>query len=237
MDPIRYVNIASYATGPEAHMVRNELEAAGIPAQVIGEAAVGAIWYVGSALGGVKIMVAEKDVPAATKILAELELLSSPIDESFDGFDDNDQEDGQHEVHADAASDAPVDPNPYRSPRALADDRLETGSHDDAEADEALANRIWRSAVFGVVFCPPLMNFYSVFQLLANVDLFQRISPKHKWKLWGAVVFNGFVIGMVTLMAWTIYFAVNAPPPYMPAGTEPITIEKTWNWGPPPVPE
>jgi hypothetical protein len=224
MDPIRYVNIASFPTGPEAHLVRNELEAAGIPAQVTGEAAVGAIFYVGSALGGVKLMVAEKDVPAANKILAELQLASTPIDESFEGFDTLD--DGESAI--DANNDEEVTPdevNPYRAPRAAESKKLLDEYGEDSTV--ALVNRIWRSAVFGVVFCPPLLNCYSSFLLLANTELFQQAPPKHKWKLWGAVAFNALVIGLVILMWWSLYLAINNPP-YGPPGSNSITEERSW---------
>ena len=228
MESIRYVNIAAYATGPEAHLVRNELEAAGIPAQVIGETAVGAIWYVGSALGGVKVMVAEKDVPAARKVLAELELLSSPIDENFDGYDAVDETGEPRDEDAldeDAARDRRASTNPYESPQTGASADAEDGREHDAEADELLANRIWRAAVFGPVFCPPALNLYSVFLLFANFDLFGRIDSKHKWKLWGAVIFNAFVFGFFTLGAWSIYFLSAQTPPEFPADAETYTRE------------
>lgn len=228
MESIRFVNIASYATGPEAHLVRNELEAAGIPAQVIGETAVGAIWYVGSALGGVKVMVAEKDAPAARKVLAELELLSSPIDESFDGYDtveDSDESLREDALDEETAREHRASTNPYHSPQTAAGPNADDEGAHDAEADERLANRIWRAAVFGPIFCPPALSLYSVFLLLANCDLFGRIDSKHKWKLWGAVMVNAFVFGVFMLGAWGIYFLSGQTSPDFPGDAEPFTRE------------
>jgi hypothetical protein len=209
MEPIRYVNIATFATGPEAHIARSALEAAGISAQVTGEAAVTAIWHVGSALGGVKLMVAEKDVPAARKILAEADLASEPIDESFEDYDVDGESDERSDVDddprpsADETAGAAADTNPYRSPRA-SQRQPEDGQTHDEEADEALANRIWRSSVFGLVLCPPVINSYSLLLLMMNLDLFGRVHPRHKWKLWAAAVIDVLVVGTLGLFLWSM---------------------------------
>lgn len=210
MDPIRYVNIASFPTAPEAHLARNELEAAGIPAQVVDEQTVSALWHYGGALGGVKVMIDEKDVPAARKILAELHLAAEPIDEDFDDYGGDDEEDANDEKD-DFDNDGSEIANPYRSPRA-ASQRATVASRADEEADEALTTRIWRSAVIGLVICPPVISCYSLVLLLGNLYLFSRISPKHKWKLWAALCFNLAIIAMMGLFFWTLYLAANSAP-------------------------
>jgi len=56
----------------DAHLVRNVLEAAGIPAHVGGEYLTGAIGEL-PVMGLVTVMVAEHDVPAASRLAAEVD--------------------------------------------------------------------------------------------------------------------------------------------------------------------
>ncbi|MBN8739782.1 MAG: hypothetical protein BGP24_22745 [Lysobacterales bacterium 69-70] len=56
----------------DAHLVRNVLEAAGIPAHVGGEYLTGAIGEL-PVMGLVTVMVAENDVPAACRLAAEVD--------------------------------------------------------------------------------------------------------------------------------------------------------------------
>ncbi|HET6881015.1 MAG TPA: hypothetical protein VFI31_12715 [Pirellulales bacterium] len=48
---------------------------------------------------------------------------------------------------------------------AFAGDEEETESPITAAGDEE-ARRAWRAAIFGVLFCPPLLNLYSVYVLI-----------------------------------------------------------------------
>lgn len=56
----------------DAHLVRNVLEAAGIPAHVGGEYLTGAIGEL-PVMGLVTVMVAERDVAAASRLAAEVD--------------------------------------------------------------------------------------------------------------------------------------------------------------------
>ncbi len=65
--------VETYTTPIEADVVRNRLEAAGIQAFLGDEFSVGWLWHLGTALSGVKVLVAESDLPRAREILQELE--------------------------------------------------------------------------------------------------------------------------------------------------------------------
>ena len=63
------IDIARFASANEAAVARNALEAAGIPAFLDGDTTATWLWYIGSALGGVKLFVRSSDVDRARAIL------------------------------------------------------------------------------------------------------------------------------------------------------------------------
>jgi hypothetical protein len=62
--------VASYLHGYEAHLAQGRLEADGIPAWVLDEHQIRMRWWLGLALGGVKVAVRRTDAAAARSILA-----------------------------------------------------------------------------------------------------------------------------------------------------------------------
>jgi hypothetical protein len=64
--------LATYATPIEAEMVRNRLLAAGVQAFLADDQTVGWLWHLGTAMQGVKVQVAEADLPRAREILEAL---------------------------------------------------------------------------------------------------------------------------------------------------------------------
>ena len=63
--------LAAYATPIEADMARNRLEASGVRAFLADEYTVGWLWHLGTGLHGVKVLVAESDLPRALEILED----------------------------------------------------------------------------------------------------------------------------------------------------------------------
>jgi len=66
--------LATFTTPIEADIVRNRLEAAGVQAFLGDEQSIGWLWHLGTALHGVKVLVAEADLPRALEILEEAQL-------------------------------------------------------------------------------------------------------------------------------------------------------------------
>jgi hypothetical protein len=62
--------LATFSKPEEAHLLRTRLEAAGIPAFVQDEHIVQMDWLYSNAIGGVRVQIADEDVPAAQEFLA-----------------------------------------------------------------------------------------------------------------------------------------------------------------------
>jgi hypothetical protein len=65
----RLVTVATFATAVEADLARNLLAEEGVAAYLECGALVEMVWMLGNAVGGVKLQVAEDDVPRAREIL------------------------------------------------------------------------------------------------------------------------------------------------------------------------
>jgi hypothetical protein len=61
--------VATFSKPEEAHLLRTRLEAAGIPAFVQDEHIVQMDWLYSNAIGGVRVQIADEDVPAAQEFL------------------------------------------------------------------------------------------------------------------------------------------------------------------------
>jgi hypothetical protein len=70
-EPEQMVTVAQCNLAAQAHAMRMRLEAAGIPVFLADELTVAMDWLLSNAIGGVKVQVAERDVPRAAEILAE----------------------------------------------------------------------------------------------------------------------------------------------------------------------
>src|SRR5436190_23408040 len=120
--------VATFSTPVEAELARNRLEEKGIAAVVVDAEAVGMLWHMGNAFGGVKVQVAESDADRARAVLAS-----------------------RSGRAAFAADDYGVEGRAGRrrhSPVAVEDEDEEEPVE---AASDALAARAWRSAVIGLL--------------------------------------------------------------------------------------
>src|SRR5688500_12051630 len=67
---MKLVTVADFATPAEAQIASNMLAAEGIRVVAQDENMAGTMWHLGSALGGVKLQVAEEDAERAAELLA-----------------------------------------------------------------------------------------------------------------------------------------------------------------------
>ncbi|MCL4203612.1 MAG: DUF2007 domain-containing protein [Pirellulaceae bacterium] len=65
----KLATVGTFSTSTEASIVRNHLEADGIRVFLADEAIVGMAWHLGTAVGGVKLQVAEGDVERALAVI------------------------------------------------------------------------------------------------------------------------------------------------------------------------
>ena len=68
-EPERLVSVASFYTAPEAHLAQGELEAAGIDSCLEDESLVSMHGWASFAIGGIKLMVKESDLPRAREAI------------------------------------------------------------------------------------------------------------------------------------------------------------------------
>ena len=65
----RWITVATFAIPEQAHIACNALRETGLPARIDDDVIVGLAWYLGTALGGVKIKVPPEHVAAAREFL------------------------------------------------------------------------------------------------------------------------------------------------------------------------
>ena len=179
------VTIASYGSPHEASIAKATLDAENIQAYLMGAEVANTLWYVGTALGGVKLQVAQRDADRATDVLGAIKSTDksksiapwkcpncgAEVDEGFEvcwscGTSDDQQSPVAGSEHdGDLACPSISDP--------LTDEREKNDAATSSSADDTAA-RAWRTAVFGIVFFPLLV--YSFFLIL---NLFSsRIKPR-----------------------------------------------------------
>jgi hypothetical protein len=85
-----------------------------------------------------------------------------------------------------------------------AEEEASAGAEEEAEppitadGDEE-ARRAWRAAIFGVLFCPPLLNLYSVYVLihLGGSERQLSLSPRGRRHVLYALVVDAIVFALV----------------------------------------
>ncbi len=82
----RLVTAGTFGTPIEASIVRSHLEAEGIRAFVADEATVGMAWHLGTAVGGVKVQLAEDDVERAVCVIEALGTASIADNRALSGI-------------------------------------------------------------------------------------------------------------------------------------------------------
>jgi hypothetical protein len=96
--PDHLVTVWSCSLPPEAAAIRLRLEAAGIPVFLADENTIAMDWLLSNAIGGIKVQVAEPDVPRACEILGiELPQDDEEIEDDVDADEDDDNQEDEEE--------------------------------------------------------------------------------------------------------------------------------------------
>lgn len=227
----KLVEIARFDDLFRAETVRIGLEELGIPAFVEGAETNRAMHYVGTALGGIRVLVpADKKVEAETAI-AQIESQNSnapspawicpkcgeEVEGNFESCWSCHMERPANpkvapfrpdEYELEDADAAPVpdrddEANPYSAPRTTKP-KSEVASGMDAAQVEAVVLRAWRASVIGLFFCPVLLHAYSMFVLIDTRDGIALLSETGKRRRFWAVVIN-----LLMLLAGLAFIAVN----------------------------
>jgi hypothetical protein len=144
----RLVAVSSFWSVPEAHVARNQLEAAGIRAVLQGEEGVSALG-VGNLSGGVKVLVRGQDVKRALSVLAEA---SEGLEKALEG---DAWEEGSHDTDRRF-----MEAEPETEPEPEADDFSQYVTPGDRRADHA-----HRMAYMGILVFPIVSHLYSAWLL------------------------------------------------------------------------
>lgn len=203
----RLVRLSSYDSPLAADAARLVLEREGISARLDGESVGHALNHVGTALGGVGLLVAEGDAVRAAEIIAELareaKLEKAPwfcgrcredVEATFDVCWSCGKDRAEVEVHAPPVAIEADGRFAANSTEATRDYH----SRHDAET-EALLARAWRASIVGIVFLPVILHLYSMWLLLRASTSGHSFSPEGSRKFYQAFAVNvlaGLVWGM-----------------------------------------
>lgn len=186
--------IRKYGSGQEAHLAKNLLASAGIPACVADETTATWLAYVGTALGGAKLQVAKRDAESARAALRE----SESHEPEAPGADWNCSRCGadvdadfeicwscelpREESSCDKLPDRNM--NPAKFAAASARDQEAEEDFEVETAADADAQRAWRAALLGLVF-PPLF-LYALYLTLRTMN--RELSPRATRRFYGSTL-------------------------------------------------
>jgi len=188
--------IATFLAPEEADLARCILDSEGISSYLEGATTISMAWWWSNAIGGVKLQVAEADEPRARQILAQkaapergdATVLTCPHcgEEIPPGFEVcwSCQSPVKEEVSAPSVN-ASVMLTPQE--QGL---ELEAETPNDENAARAL-----RAGILGIIVCPPLLNFYSLWLLLKIAYQDQLLSDKGKRQYRWAMIIN-LIVGV-----------------------------------------
>jgi hypothetical protein len=138
----RLITVATYQDAVAASLAKNFLEGQGIPAILLDETTIATDWLLSSAIGGVKLQVAQSHAEQAALLLRK-----------------------NHEEDED---DAPVTPSAIAS-REIAED-LQAES-DDRRPVNQLADRLFRVTILGLIFWPlQLYTLWLLLQFMCETE-------------------------------------------------------------------
>ena len=164
----RPITIATYDDAVEAALARNLLVNQGIEADIVDENVVALDWRLSGALGGIKLQVSPLHAERARRILEAIR------------FEDD------------------ADDSSVRTAIATPEDaallRAEASAEEqDRRPVNQMADRLFRCAVFGLLFCP--LQFYSLYLIACIFNEEDTVSADRRWKVWLSLLLAGGTVG------------------------------------------
>lgn len=186
------VTIARFYDVVQAELARNDLGEAGIRAFLLDQGIVSTVWYLTTAVGGIRLQVAAKDAERALTILSQREQETIPARE--EGSVAVEVPDGEEEGDfPDADDEDDAQPQP-------------TKREEDAE-------RAFRGAVLGLLLLP--LQLYVFWILLGVLTSEERLAPRYRLR---ALLAAAISIPLFLLIMWVV---VNLRPASWPSVTPP----------------
>lgn len=222
--------IRTFLTAFEAEQAKNLLGNEGIKAFIEGANAQTALSYIGSAVGGVKLLVPAEDVDRAEQALTRVAPKLGPwlcghcfseVDEGFDvcwkcGADRNaahtvdeaeetdDPETPSAAYPSEFPSDQPSSNNPYQPPHPASLGRIACPENVDRfHIEDAADERVQQAltlAIFGIVILPGITHFCSLWLLFSCWSRFGQLSWRNANRFIVAIVLDVTVIAVLTAL-------------------------------------
>jgi hypothetical protein len=175
----KLVTVAVFGTPAEAMIAKNRLEVDGIRALVADETIVGMAWHLGSAVGGIKLQVAQHDAELALSILEGNEAVAiSEAEWASHGADHEQSEDE------------------WRS--RWEEDAEESRAEIAVSPAEQIVVRAFRAAVLGFFFLP--LQLYSLWLVAGLWFTGENLSPSVRWRLAATAVLNLPVVAVIAVI-------------------------------------
>jgi hypothetical protein len=193
------VTIRKYIRPQDAHLAKRLLAGENIAASIGDEWVTTWLWYIGSALGGTKLVVARRDAVRAAEVLRTIETPAAADEDTWPCPRCGEEVDAEFDVcwsceairdeHDSAATGGQVPRLPQREPEPM----VEEIELSPADAD---AYRAWRAAILGLFFWP--LQFYVLY--LALKTMRHDLSPPATWRFYGALVVSLAILSMMWMI-------------------------------------
>jgi hypothetical protein len=209
--PDKIVTLAMYHDPMEAQLVRNRLEAEGIPAFLSGDETSNLFGGMSGAFGTVHLQVAEENLERAADLLeADDKLMDEQDPSESTAIRVRDTMTAAPEPEKEVSARPPAKPrsSDITAKRASAarpdvDEDAEDRPRLARGADD-YADRAWRASVLGLFFFP--VQLYSIWLLFRLLSINEDLGPAGLRKLYGALFFNG--VGIACILYLVAYYRV-----------------------------
>jgi hypothetical protein len=182
--PDRLVTVATFHQPVAATLAKNFLESEGIPAVLFDESTVATDWMLSTAIGGIKLQVAPEHLERAEFLLGRIQ-----------------EERDQDEM--------PPAPQTAIATQEIAEEMQ--SEREDKKPINQLADRLFRSAVFGLILCP--VQAYVLILLLQLRWEEGKVSPNRRWKVWASMLLNVPLMSLVVVPLLYLTHSFSSDPP------------------------
>ncbi len=170
-----WTTLATFHDPVQAAVVKNFLDAQGIPSVLLDEDTIATDWMLSGAIGGIKLQVAPMHLERAELLLAQV---AEEKDEADDG--------------PEAAQTAIAAQDIAEELQAEREDRTPINQ---------LVDRLFRATVFGLIFWP-LQGYAFCFLMMLTVEE-GRVSADRRWKVWASVFLSLPILAFAFfLLSW-----------------------------------
>jgi hypothetical protein len=168
----RLITVATFHEPVAAALAKNFLESEGIPSVLFDEDTIATDWMLSGAIGGIKLQVAPLHLERAEMLLTQIQ-------------SDRDEEE----------ADEPMTTQTAIATQEIAEELR--AEREDKEPINQLADRLFRTAIFGLILWP--LQAYVLWLLVQLSQEEGRVSPNRRWKIWASVLLNIPLMSLVVV--------------------------------------